>query len=395
MRRTRGLLGWRHALHSGVVLNTASPRTGAAVNGGAVQQAAVDIGLGGRLARGVADRLTLLLRPDPTIYDGRFASNTWLAGAAEADHQLTWDNALLVAPSMAQRLGPRHEETARSRSRAQAAHRGLGPAPAWPRTPPLITSATVASRAGEIGSNHGFNAYAVRTTAGLWRNPGLQIRPLGERYILASTQNHHLLESGAEEVPLAAEEAKRRHVVRTGTLAEFIENPDFLKAEREAPEPGMTMYPPYKYEGHAWGMAIDLNVCTGCNACVVACQAENNIPVVGKEQVLAGREMHWLRDRPLLRGRPGRVRRRTSSRVPCMHCENAPCEVVCPVAATAHSDEGLNDMVYNRCVGTRYCSNNCPYKVRRFNFLRYSRQVDRRSDSCCSTTRTSRCAAAA
>ncbi|HEX2643200.1 MAG TPA: TAT-variant-translocated molybdopterin oxidoreductase [Thermoanaerobaculia bacterium] len=363
--------GWRHALHSGVVPNTAAPRTGAAVNGGAVQQAAADIARAVAEARGAADRLTLLLRPDPTIYDGRFASNTWLQELPKPTTKLTWDNALLVAPATAQRLKLRHEETAEIEVEGRKLRTAVWVQPGMAENTALITLGYGRSRAGEIGSNHGFNAYAVRTSAGLWRHPGLQIRPLGERYVLASTQNHHLLESGAEEVPLASEEAQRRHVVRTGTLAEFIENPDFLKAEREAPEPGMTMYPPYKYEGHAWAMAIDLNVCTGCSACVVACQAENNIPVVGKQQVLAGREMHWLRidryfagdmDEPVAHFQP----------VPCMHCENAPCEVVCPVAATVHSDEGLNDMVYNRCVGTRYCSNNCPYKVRRFNFFRYS-----------------------
>jgi molybdopterin-containing oxidoreductase family iron-sulfur binding subunit len=162
-----------------------------------------------------------------------------------------------------------------------------------------------------------------------------------------------------------------RHLVRAGTLQTYQQEPDFAhKIGHEIP-PDLTMYPLYAYEGHAWGMAIDLTTCIGCNACVVACQAENNIPIVGKVEVSRGREMHWLRiDRyyqgdlhnPKVYHQP----------VMCMHCEKAPCEVVCPVYATVHNDEGLNDMVYNRCIGTRYCSNNCPYKVRRFNFFQYA-----------------------
>jgi molybdopterin-containing oxidoreductase family iron-sulfur binding subunit len=162
-----------------------------------------------------------------------------------------------------------------------------------------------------------------------------------------------------------------RDIVRRARWDEYRRNPHFANDEKREQVPGETLYPAYPYEGYKWGMAIDLNACIGCNACTIACQAENNIPVVGKEEVIRGREMHWIRvDRyyegpltaPLVHFQP----------VPCMHCETAPCEEVCPVGATVHDSEGLNVQVYNRCIGTRFCSNNCPYKVRRFNFLQYS-----------------------
>jgi molybdopterin-containing oxidoreductase family iron-sulfur binding subunit len=219
------------------------------------------------------------------------------------------------------------------------------------------------TRAGRVGNGAGFNAYALRTSDSPWFGTGLEIEKTGQRYRLACTQLHHNL--GGRPIAPAA------------TLEAYRKNPGFARQAGHQPRPEETLYPPHGLDGkgkpgqNAWGMAIDLNSCIGCNACVVACQAENNVPVVGKDQVIRSREMHWLRidryysdglDNPRTHLQP----------MLCQHCEYAPCEVVCPVAATVHSSEGLNDMIYNRCVGTRYCSNNCPYKVRRFNFLQYS-----------------------
>jgi Fe-S-cluster-containing dehydrogenase component len=213
------------------------------------------------------------------------------------------------------------------------------------------------TRAGRAANGIGFNVNGLRTLGAPDILGGVEIAKTGDTYELACTQDHWSLEG--------------RNLVRVGTTTEFEADRDFARKMAEPVPKTLTMYTDYKYEGYAWGMAIDQNVCTGCNACVVACQAENNVPVVGKSQVANGREMHWLRidryysgdlDNPDTYHQP----------MPCQQCESAPCEVVCPVAATTHSDEGLNDMVYNRCVGTRYCSNNCPYKVRRFNFLLYS-----------------------
>jgi MoCo/4Fe-4S cofactor protein with predicted Tat translocation signal len=369
---------FRKALHDGVVPGTSAAPASAPetrVAGGAAAQAAGQIAA--RTAAANPAWVPLIFRPDPTVYDGSFANNAWLQELPKPLTKLTWDNAVIVSPRTAERLKVGVEQV------VELAWRGAKVrAPVWVQPGHADGCATLHLgygrwRSGAVGTGAGSNAYALRTTDALAVLPGVGIFPTSEQATLASTQNHHPMESGADEIPTATAEFARRQPVRTGTLAEFAANPEFQRREIAAhpdeneAEEGMSLYPNWPYNGYRWGMAIDLSVCTGCSACVVACQAENNIPTVGKEQVTKGREMHWLRidryfagslDDPAVHHQP----------VPCMQCENAPCEVVCPVAATTHSSEGLNDMVYNRCVGTRYCSNNCPYKVRRFNFLRYS-----------------------
>ncbi len=335
---------WRKALHDGMV-----PGTAAAVK--ALTPRGLTLGTA-QPSKG----LEIQFRADPSVFDGRFANNAWLQELPKPSTKLTWDNAALVSPKTAERLGVRSEDVVELRYRG----RRLA-APVWILPGQAPDSVTVylgygRTEAGHVGNGTGFNAYQLRTSHALWASHGLEVSKTGGRYQLVTTQNQQSVEG--------------RNVLRAGTLEKFREHPEFAHEGAEAPPGGMTLYPEHEYKGYAWAMAIDLSTCTGCNACVAACNAENNIPSVGKVEVGRGHRMHWLRVDRYHSGDPESPQA-FNQPVPCMHCENAPCEVVCPVAATAHSDEGLNDMVYNRCVGTRYCSNNCPYKVRRFNFFRY------------------------
>jgi len=213
------------------------------------------------------------------------------------------------------------------------------------------------TRVGKIGNKVGFNAYKLRTSANPWAAAGVSVSNTGDSQMMGVTQEHGSMEG--------------RNILRNTTLAEYKKEPGFATAEEKGHKL-LSLYPGYAYKGYSWGLSIDLTACIGCNACTIACQAENNIPVVGKDQVNRGRELHWIRVDRYFEGKSLETPRILHQPVPCMHCDNAPCESVCPVAATTHSEEGLNQMTYNRCVGTRYCSNNCPYKVRRFNFFLYS-----------------------
>jgi MoCo/4Fe-4S cofactor protein with predicted Tat translocation signal len=334
-------------------------------------------------------QIEFIFRPDANVYDGRYANNGWLQELARPVTKLTWDNAALFSPKTSEDLKLQQKVAARGGEHGQiiapvidiSISNSKVTAASW-IMPGQADGVVVLplgygrQRAGFTGSNKGFNAYVVRTSKALWVTTAGSdaIKTTGDDYPMACTQYHFNIEG--------------RKILSTGTLDEYRKNPAFAHEGDEQPPKDDSLYQAFSYDGYAWAMAIDLNSCNGCNACVIACQSENNIAVVGKDQVMRGREMHWIRiDRYYTHTEGADVKGETGDPskyqpalenpptffqpVPCQQCENAPCEQVCPVGATTHSAEGLNDMVYNRCIGTRYCSNNCPYKVRRFNFLRF------------------------
>ncbi len=339
---------WRKSLHDGWVEGTTYQLKSAAVK---------DDHFGWKWATDTATELNI--RRDPTIYDGQFSNNGWLQELPKPMTKLTWDNAVLIGPKMAERLQIKVEDVVELELNGKKVTGPVWIQAGHPDNSVTVTLGYGRRRAGRVGTAQGFDAYALRTTAAPWIATGLQIRKTGETFKLASTQGYQSMDTP---------DGGHRPLVRETTLEEYRREPGF--AREEEPAPGLTLYKPYPYkeEEYAWGMAIDLNSCVGCNNCMLACQSENNIAVVGKEQTVLGRHMHWIRVDAYYQGDRDNPKAFFQP-VPCMQCENAPCEVVCPVGATNHSSEGLNDMVYNRCVGTRYCSNNCPYKVRRFNFL--------------------------
>ena len=337
---------WRRSVHDGLVSGSEAPDKQPMLRPLAIKPPVAE-----------SEGFELNFRLDPTLWDGRFANNGWLQELPKPVTKLTWDNVAHFSPADAETLGLNNGDVVELKFKDYSVR-----APAWITPGQARKCVTVhfgygRTRAGRVGNGTGFNAYAIRTSGAPWRGTGLQIVKTGGTHPLSCTQNHHSMEG--------------RDIVRMETVAEFEHRADAAAKVPEKKESRDTLYPPVSYEGYSWGMAIDQSACTGCSACVLACQSENNIPVVGKEQVAAGREMHWLR---IDRYFEGSLDNPTAALQPmaCVHCETAPCELVCPVGATVHSSEGLNMMVYNRCVGTRYCGNNCPYKVRRFNFFEYA-----------------------
>jgi MoCo/4Fe-4S cofactor protein with predicted Tat translocation signal len=423
---------WRQALQEGVVPGTTFDQRNLAPKAGWAERSA---NRQRKLPGEASKKLEIVFRPDPTLFDGRFANNGWLQELPKPVTKLTWDNAVLMSPLTAEkaRVGLEYVKGSSSQPGQNGGEHGQAivkvvkllyrgrtiKAPVWIQPGHADDAVTIylghgRRRGGRVADGVGFNAYAIRVNEAPWFDGGLDIHGDDEHalHTLACTQMHHNME---ERAP-----------IRTESLAYFKEHPHFADeltaGENEKPEvlaliPGpeprgraeeelekerqkdpdknrlipLTLYKDADKEfeeetkqlgepdneqtkSYQWAMTIDLTTCTGCSACVVACQSENNIPVVGKEEVTRGREMHWIRIDRYFEGDPFDPNRVSAhfQPVPCMHCEKAPCELVCPVGATVHSHDGLNDMVYNRCVGTRYCSNNCPYKVRRFNFLQFA-----------------------
>ena len=349
---------WKKSLHDGVLprLSTAN------VSGRTLDARAIATALDASALHEApnGERLEIVFTADAKMLDGRYANNSWLLELPDPVTKLVWDNAALVAPKTARDLGIESDDllriSAQDRSIEIAAFVLKGTAE-YTLVLPLGWGRT---RAGRLGSGRGFDVYPLRTARTMTFESGVTVTKTGRRHALTHTQAHDSMEG--------------RPLAREATLAEYRAQPHFAELER-APRRSLPLWTDVDYsKGHQWGMSIDLNACTGCSACVVACQAENNIPVVGKEEVAKGRDMQWLRlDRYFTEPEYGTDEgpRVIIQPVACVQCEEAPCENVCPVAALEHSSEGLSEVTYNRCIGTRYCANNCPYKVRRFNYLNW------------------------
>jgi len=362
--------GWRKALHAGWIDGTAYP-------GMAFETIE---SLGQVPAPSPKDAIEIIFRPDPNVYDGRWSNVGWLQELPKPITNLSWDNAAIVSGYTLTKLGLEEDDIVELTVNGRKVNAPVIVAPGHPDNSVTVHLGYGRPFAGRVGSGAGFNAYLIRTAASPFYAVG-SIRKIEGKWGTAITKSHYQDHrskafggQGNGNNSLEADEAiNERGIIRYATLDEFKAKPGFANEGEghEKTDKNMTLFGNWEYKDNAWGMSIDMNSCTGCNACIVGCYAENNIPVVGKQQVRIGRNMQWLRIDTYFEGDLAAPRAHFQP-MACQHCENAPCEQVCPVGATVHSPEGLNVMVYNRCVGTRYCSNNCPYKVRRFNFLLYA-----------------------
>ena len=348
---------WNRVLHDGLLAGSELAEVAPGVKTDAVAALAS--------APESAGGLEIVFVPSPSLHDGRFANDGWLQELPDPLTKLTWDNPALVSPKTAETLGLATEDVVRVESSGRSLELPVCVLPGMSDGVIALTLGYGRSHAGRIGSGVGFDAFTLRSSTAMGFGGGAKVTKVGRRYPLSATQEHGSMEGRplVRESTVAELQSPKKEEARPGALGVFEENPRHF-----------SLWNPHAYDqGHQWGMTIDLNSCIGCNACMTACQSENNIPVVGKIQVAKGREMHWIRVDRYFSGDPSGSPEVVYQPVPCMHCEDAPCEQVCPVAATVHDGEGLNVMVYNRCIGTRYCSNNCPYKVRRFNFFNFTK----------------------
>ena len=347
--------GWNRVLHDGLLKGSerspAAPRIDAKVVADLAKSPPAPS----------AESLEVVFRPSAAVYDGRYANNAWLQELPEPVSKLTWDNAAVVSTETGRALGVKTGDLVRLKLRDREL---LAPVMILPgNADHSVTLALGYGRtaAGRVGNGVGVNAYLLRTSAAPGFGVGAELAKAGGTHRLVTTHDHWSTEG--------------RVIVQEAALEEYRKHPDLAREHEAQVHPQKSLWQPRESEGPQWGMTIDLNSCIGCNACVVACQSENNIPSVGKDQVSRGREMHWIRVDRYFAGTKEDPESIVFQPVPCQHCENAPCEQVCPVAATVHDQQGLNVMVYNRCIGTRYCSNNCPYKVRRFNFYNLTKDT--------------------
>ncbi len=353
---------WRRTLHAGVLADSAWKPVRPGLAGAPLSIP----------TEKPAGEFDVVFSADAGVYDGRFANNGWLQETPDPLTKVTWDNPLLINKADADRLGVTTGDVVKVDVNGRSLEIAAYVMPGQPKGVLGVALGYGRSTAGNVGTEVGFDAYTLRTSSAPHHAGGAKLTKTGATYVLALTQDHHMIDPvGAAGRDLrVGNKGESGSVIREASLKEYRKDPDFVHRDAHGNIHLQLFDPPSEFnDPHAWGMAVDMSACIGCNACVVACQAENNIPVVGKEEVERSREMQWLRIDRYFKGDPEENPDVVHQPMMCVHCENAPCEQVCPVAATTHDTEGLNTMVYNRCIGTRYCSNNCPYKVRRFNYF--------------------------
>ncbi len=365
--------GWRAALHQGWIDDTAFDN----------KTSTSFVAIKGQVpAPAPKDAVEIIFRPDPNVYDGRWSNVGWLQELPKPVTNLSWDNAAIVSGATLTKNGWEEDDIVEITVGSTRVKAPVIVAPGHPDNSVTVHLGYGRQFAGRVGSGAGFNAYAIRPSTAPFYATG-SMKKVDGKWGVAITKSHFQDHRGKAaggghtgngNNSLEGNEAiGERGIIRYATLEEYKANPGFANEGEghEKTDMAATLFPNWVYKDNAWGMSIDMNSCTGCNGCIVSCYAENNIAVVGKQQVRIGRNMQWLRIDTYFEGDLAAPRAHFQPML-CQHCENAPCEQVCPVGATVHTPEGLNTMVYNRCVGTRYCSNNCPYKVRRFNFLLFS-----------------------